>query len=514
MGTSPPPRCHLLRLANEILHSICNSLEEDNARTELSNLRLTCKALQFIPEEYLFRHVCLDSCFSSLESLQQLSQHHRISQYVFAVRVNIVFLTETLTHDEYNAKVASYGSLKPGQLRENVGNDSAVEETGAAATNIEVEDETESDEEAEEEWPPKTKYDKLLADERDSLTPGELAVCWDRCERTQLQQSKLKAMTMLELLDFLHPVFASLLNLTCFTCEGMGVGQYQWDSNGNSKLKLSQRRTLLPPVYGHEPDREEKDAVVKYSAACVAAILLAELPLYALRLSKIPWDTLLELSRFFISHIIMSALPELKRLEIAADAWGTFSDEDKAEGMAFVKGMLTLAPNLEKFNWRVGNHPHCGVTYFDLPDRTFLSRSPKLRKLTISGIHLAFSTAALQDFLTALPGHIRCLKLPHMSLPDGAWVDVFQLLHVRLRLQKFVFVELVEHDPVSRDVRRWLVLHQEEPAQASLLERLVDYVTRKTVTPPLTPSALGGSPELWESKCDGSLLYDTIAVGS
>ena len=106
---SGEPRCHLLHLASETLHRVCDFLETEDDCDDLASLCLTCRGLKSFPEEHLLRIVYLDRRFDSLERLQGIASHPILPQYVQRVEVQLEAAYENLDRSQWNEKLNSYG---------------------------------------------------------------------------------------------------------------------------------------------------------------------------------------------------------------------------------------------------------------------------------------------------------------------------------------------------------------------------------------------------------------------
>jgi hypothetical protein len=216
-------RCHLLHLPNETLHAICkilyedaNEYEEAETTHDLANLRLVCRGLQYIPEEYLFQSLLLDQFNPSVENLTSISNHPRLRTYVTDIYASIPPLIDEMTYDEWTAQVAAYGTrdLWPGNM---IGNNGVA-------------------------------YDRLLVQHRDSLSDAHRDLCWRLLEQRLKKQRDAMRPSVAEHIATLRPMFANLPALKDFTFCAW-TNSFRINEDCKAALSLLHRVTILPPRF-------------------------------------------------------------------------------------------------------------------------------------------------------------------------------------------------------------------------------------------------------------------------
>jgi hypothetical protein len=516
MDDTSPQQCHLLRLASETLHNICDILDYDRSRKELANLRLTCRALQFIPEEYFFRYIKLGSGFDSLMRLQRVSQHERIRGHVNSIRIEVNLIYPVMTRNQYDETIHTYSNIaaKPtGESGEHGGEshldngqaegESSEEDHSSDDGDDDDDDDDDIDDDAENGYT--NEYSRLLAEERDSLSDEEIDRRWDYYQERLGQENKLKQRTFDEIVNILAPSFALLPNLWRFTCTARSMPQLRFNSEGDVVLHPAQRRTLLGPLEHHTPVAGYDEFVLRYTSACVTSLLRSDAMLFSLSLESVPWDVLLDTAEEWFLAGLTGSLAHLARLELCLRAERRLNDADLAQGLATMSNIVDVAIDLEKLEWLTVSGRDITPNIFKLPRPYCLNASSKLRKLNLGG-QISFTLEEFCSFIDDLPKTIRSLKLEYLRLINGRWVDIFKFLREQLSLDKFRLNTLVERDQTTQEAYCWIAL-ESRASPNLLLAQLTDYVTRKISIPPLTPTTAGGTTKMWESKCDDSILY-------
>lgn len=472
---------HLLNLATETLHQICRCLKHNDDSDALANLRMTCRGLKSIPEEYLFDTIYLDRRFDSLQGLVQFSFHQHLRQYVTRVQVELEPVFERLSRVDWDDRVKSYG-------------------TGILKSN----DDTDR-------WTGKPTYDEQLARERDALAEVGITKCWERFKDGLSQQDKLKTYSVSGLMDILEPAFARFDDIQRFSCDALSLSKYALGIDDSVGLRKTPRETLTYPPLCCPPNDDDQEYLVTYATVCINSLLQSGAALNYFGLLNVPWDVLVRISESWRSPASMPYLGDLCTLTLSTLCCEDINSSQKAKGMATVSQMLSQAEGLTEFDWlhgpeTFGLHPNL-ISYLCLPDAYELAAPSQLHKVEISGVSCKFHE--LQNFLVGLPSTLPTLHLQSTTLENGYWVDIFDERHSTLVCLKNLDLgaPLFESDHWGSRFWVWEPGLDRDKVQDCLLLRLQDYITQKTITAPLLSTAKVGSPDQWESVSDKSMAY-------
>lgn len=486
-------QCPLLRLASETIHQICKLLKGENDPESLANLRMTCRGLKSIPEEYLFDTVYLDRRFDSLQRLEDFSNHQHLRQYAKRVKVELELAYERLDRRQWNERVRSFG-------------DGTLKKTTRGS----------------DEWLGETYYDAQLAQLRDSMSSSDVEKCWDRFQHGVSQQEKLKGYSLSRLMDLMEPALFRFEHINSFSCWALCMSKYALRDDDDMMLK-SHRETLACPcqplghALGDPYDKAEQEFRVIYATACIRSFLQSGAMPFGLSLFMAPWEVLANISEPWRSPASMPGLEHLFSLTVSPNSLEKFDRAQEAKAMATVSKMLSIAEDLVEFNWIDGPEAFgpWGMRSLDLPNINEPDSLGLLERLDLCGVSCGFHE--LRQFLTRFAGTLYHLELRSMALNDGYWVDMFheihsilgELSHVVLTGQLQEMVDSTDHTYPLWELG--LVKSTEE----CLLLRVQDYLAHKTSIPPLLSTTRGGSPALWRSEteaqwqsgADRSLIY-------
>lgn len=367
---------------------ICAFLEEDDK--SLSSLRLTCKAFVQSPEKYLYSTVYLVARIDSIEYLERLSQHPRLSSYVTAIRMEAEPVFEDLSKRQWDSMVASYSErLNRRSLRHDYM--SAME-----------------------------CYFKTFATLYSQFNQASARCAYEQYSFAYRRQNELVQLDEAVVHQRLWLAFRRLPRLLHLDCT-LGESSKYYDVASPDHIRPSLLKTLAAPQTLYELNDNQPDTAKVLSAAMSA---MFRCPMSSSLLAGVlPWKVLRLLSTSSSGPGTNdTGFSSLRELCIHMDFWCRGGDVDTDRDSQTLTSILSRVPNLESLDYR------CDVSLYD-ESRLVLPRDldsvslSQLKYLNLAGV--GFEASRFLHLIKTSASTLRDLRLDNVYLHGHRWVDVF-----------------------------------------------------------------------------------------
>lgn len=473
------PVQYMAHLPDDILHELCRNLRQADQIEALSALRLTCKSVVPIVNEYLFRTFHLDRTIGSVRRLIALSDT-QLASHVREVKLDAEMVFAPLDHTQWSSAVSSFNN----------------------GTSY-----------AEDSWWGRHAYEVALARERDAVsTPTALRIDrWRNYEAEIAEQQELNHVDVNELLRALQHVFRRLPLVIRVECMAYHGSKYVLPPTDplDETVGLVRRkflRSMALPRLVRPFSMAHRAGEDHFGAFYVAAVANASVA-YSHKLEHLSFKGTSERAFCYLRTLGPNMVPRnmsLKSLLIRSFGERSLPSVVKAEIQSNMASLIWTAPNLQTLTLCVSPEPvFCGQPSFNVQSPSSPWILPQLEKLVLKQIIV--HADQLRNVFEALAPTVRQVELANIELKHGSWIDVFDVLRsgtdygCKISLQG-VFVE-GGHGAISF----WVV--GREVADNSLMSQLLEYIEKRSPRTPLRTLASGGSAAEWINASDRSLHY-------
>jgi hypothetical protein len=477
-------------LPSEVFDRVCTFLRENDAIEALAALRLTSRRHVGTTNEHLFQTIHLDRRMDSLHRFILLS-HSPLSRFVHRVKIDVEAVFPELTWTEWFLNVMSFGKWEFPKC---------------------------------DQWWGREVYEKVLAQERDSLGPRgtlsasvELRQAWSRYQSALASQTRLSTSSLAQTHRALLEGFDKLTNAVVVECSGFLRSKYvvPWNFGSAGDVTLVRRtfkKTLVLPRIGTGKingrvllnDKSDRFQWMYSSMVLDAASRTGNKPRH-LSLEGIHRDTMTWNPRTWDTRLarltprtVSSILTSLSIRSVSGLRRDPVTELELAE-------VCRMAPSLQALAIMCGTQPgergfplHDDVATIESLDEPGILRRLKTLDLTSTMV----PQPQFSEFLSHQPPSLKRLRLDRTGLFDGEWIDLFHTMHQNnpKKFQITLFGACPEN--VSNDVPGGIWLFRSTGDEDSLLSKLLDYINGRSSACPVPALSKEDKAVTWSVDSD------------